>query len=102
MGSDGHGSAMCLGITFSCVPPYFFHIGQGYKELTTLFFPSRVLCQVPGIGDKARGVADGTRSRRVDVLVHGTYAYLRRQRLAAREYPMSIRRLKIPDGPHSR
>ena len=34
MGLGGHGSAMCLGITFSCVPPVFSH---WCKELTILF-----------------------------------------------------------------
>jgi hypothetical protein len=58
----------------SCAYPYVFHMR---KELTTV---SARACMrgvlVPSIGGKACGVADRTRARRLDVLVHGRDAHV--------------------------
>jgi hypothetical protein len=54
--------------------PYVFHM---CKELTTVSARARMCgVLVPSIGGKACGVADGTRARRLDVLVHGRDAQL--------------------------
>jgi hypothetical protein len=74
-GSGSHGSVMYSGTTSSC-GLYYSHCGNERTD-DALFF-SRACCpiQVPVVGGKARGVADRTRARAVDVLVPSTRAYV--------------------------
>jgi hypothetical protein len=74
MGWGGHGNATYLGITFSCVPLRISHVQGTDDSLRARARMCGVL--VPSIGGKACGVADGTRARRLDVLVHGRDAQL--------------------------
>jgi hypothetical protein len=76
MGWGGHGNATYLGITFSCVPPRISHVQGTDDSLRLARARACVVVLVPSIGGKARGVADRTRARRLDVLVHGRVAPL--------------------------
>ena len=67
-GSGGHGSARYLDNIFSCEPSVF---SLGLHGTDGSFSHA----SVPGVRGKACSIADGTRSRPVDVLVRGTRAY---------------------------
>jgi hypothetical protein len=80
-GWGGHGNAMYLGITFSCVPLRIPHV-QGTDDSVRVRAHGIL---VPSTEGKACGIADGTWARRLDVVVHGRGAHLRRGRLATSE-----------------